>query len=98
MEGATLEIFNRLTELNQLEAADLVSKCSIENIYKDTMFELGGGESETDMYDVVISVPPDMFKSLKQYSAITAQIEEAIRENSEPEGIHVRRIDWKAGS
>lgn len=95
MEGLTLEVFNWLTELEENEAADFVSKCYIDNIFQDILMELAGSR-ETYMYDVLIYVPLKTFKSLSQYSSITSKVEEAIQELGESQEIHVRRIDWRA--
>ncbi len=96
MEGLTLQIFNWLTELDEHEAADFVSKCFIDNLYQDTLFESGGGDRETYMYDVIVYVPLKTYKALAQYSAVTTKIEEAIKESAEAGSIYVRQIDWRA--
>lgn len=96
MDGLTLQIFNWLNELEEHEAADFVSKCYIDNLYQDTLFEIGGGDRETYMYDVLIYVPLKTYKVLAQHSDETAKIEEAIKESAEAASIYVRQIDWKA--
>ena len=96
MEGLTLQIFNWLTELDEHEAADFISKCDIDNLYQDTLFEMGGGDRETHMYDVIVYVPLKTYKSLAQPSDLTTKIEEAIKESAEADSIYVRQIDWRA--
>jgi hypothetical protein len=95
MDGLTLQIFNWLTELEEHEAADFLSKCYIDNLYQDTLFEIGG-DRETDMYDVIVFVPLKTYKNLAQHSDSMAKIEEAIKESAEAASIYVRQIDWKA--
>jgi succinate dehydrogenase/fumarate reductase flavoprotein subunit len=96
MEGLTLQIYDWLIELGEQEAADFLSSCLIDSLYQDTLFEVGGGDSETDMFDVIVYAPIKIYKTINDYSAITAKIEEAITESAQSQEIYVRRIEWKA--
>lgn len=94
MEGITLQIFDWLTELEELKAADFLSNCFIDNHYIDTLFELSS-DDEKYMYDVTVNVPLKFHKILDQYAKEVSSIESAITEFAESSGIYVRNIDWR---
>lgn len=95
MEGLTIEIYNWLKELDEIEAAELVSKCKIESVYIDTLFQFDS-DVETIMIEVNIFLPLKISKSLEQYKEIVQKIEQAITESGESNGAYVRQINWKA--
>jgi hypothetical protein len=95
MDGLTLQIFNWLTELDENEAAEFISKCHIESFYIDTLFELSG-DNETYMYDAIIYAPLKVYKSLSEHSEKTSKIEAALTESAQAEGIYLRDIAWRA--
>lgn len=95
MDGLTLQIFNWLTELDELESARFISNCIVENFYKDTFLDKKS-DKITDMFDVTVFVPLKTYKNLSGYSLITTKIEEAIRESAAADSLYIDRIDWKA--
>jgi len=96
MDVLTSQIVNWLTELEENDAADFFSKCSIETIYVDTSYDIYGGDKETQICDVTVFVPIKLYKNLHQYSHLTSKIEEAIRETGESSSVYFKQIDWKA--
>ena len=63
MEGLTLQIYNWLSDIEEQEAADFLIDCTIDNTYVDTYFEMGS-ELCHDMYDVMVYVPPKIYKNI----------------------------------
>jgi len=96
MDGLKLEIYNWLTEIEEVEAADFLNDCHLDNIFIDSLISLGGGDRDLSMFDVVIYVPLKKYKTLSQFSKVTEKIEEAIRESAESQEIYVREINWRA--
>ena len=95
MDGLTLQIYNWLVDTDEQETATFLNDCSIENVYIDTLFELGGGDRMTDMFDVIVYVPPKTYKQLDKFSNQISKIEEAIHDNAQGDNVHVRNIEWR---
>lgn len=94
MNGLTLQVYNWLKELEEEKAAELVSKCEIDNRYIDTLFSMSD-ETQTDMFSVTIFIPLKLQRQLDNYAAEITAIESAITESAETDGVYVRDIDWK---
>jgi hypothetical protein len=94
MEGLTLGIYDWLTELEEHEAAEFISNCQIENFYLDTLFFMDS-DKEMYMYEVTVFVPLKTFKKLVDFVLITNQIESAINELADSQGMCVKNIEWK---
>lgn len=90
-----IEIYSWLTELDEIEAAEFVKDCNIVGLYQDLLFDLRGGERELMLYDVIVYVPLKIHKTLSQFTHSTSKIDEAIREYTASQDIHVRDIEWR---
>lgn len=85
-----------LIELNQLEAAALLSEAEFEYTYVDTAFRLDAEFDETDILELAIRVPPRIYRGLSdRYKAQSDQIEAAVSElSSHTKGTWIRSTSW----
>lgn len=88
------QVIQWLRDGEELEAADLLSDCSLTYLYVDTLFELSG-ERTHEMYDVHIEAPRKVIKATEAGDKFIAkQIESAIRECTESTNGVVRDLRW----
>lgn len=89
------ELHEWLKDVDEQEAADFLNECNLNLVYVDTLFELGGGETMTDLLDAQFGVPGKYFKKLRSdYQSQISTIEEQLREISTALGVHMRYITW----
>jgi hypothetical protein len=82
-----------LKDGDEHEAASLLVQCSLNLLYVDTLFDLGG-EQEIDMFDVNIEAPRKVTKEIAASPALRNQIESAIRDCAQTSNGHIRHILW----
>lgn len=94
MDKLKEHILDWLIELEELKAADFLTDCILNQIYIDTWFSMDS-DIETYLYEVIISVPLKKHRKIKQYDKEISEIEAAITESSEADGVYVRDITWR---
>ena len=88
------ELHKWLLDVGELESARLISECSVDLIYVDTLFELAG-DRMTDLMDAQIGVPGKYFLKLKtDFAKETEIIETQLMEVATALGMHIRSISW----
>lgn len=94
MDGFKGHIFDWLMELEEEKAANLLTDCTLYQIYIDTLFKMDS-DVETYMYEVVVGAPLKIHRKIDEYVKETSAIESAITESGQANGIYVRDISWK---
>jgi hypothetical protein len=90
------QVIQWLKEGDEREAADLLSECSLDLLYIDTLFELQG-ERDIDMFDVHIEAPRKIILKVRNPPfPLAEQIEAAIREWATSSNCAIRDIAWVA--
>jgi hypothetical protein len=88
------ELLKWLNDIGETKSAKLISECSADLKYVDTLFELGG-EGMTELMDIQIGVPG---KYYAQYRSVFEKeikiIETQLLEVATALGIHIRTISW----
>jgi len=85
---------NWLQQGNEVDAAKMFEKCSLEMPFVEVYFELGA-ERQYCMYDVTIYAPRSIYDlTMQESNENIAQIEKAIH-SSIPDDIIIRRISWR---
>lgn len=88
------QVIQWLKDGNEHEAASLLSQCSLNLLFVDTLFELSG-ERERDMFDVNIEAPRKIIQETeKPDTPLKKQIESAIRTCAETTNFIIRDITW----
>lgn len=83
-----------LKDGDEQSAALMLSRCALDLLFVDLLFELGG-EREFELYDVNIAAPREVLDQLDEsYLQEKEQIEKAIRALAETSNGHVRTIAW----
>ena len=88
------ELCKWLKDVGEVNSALLISECSVDLLYVDTLFEIVG-DRMTDLMDVQIGVPGKYY--LKLYADFEKEIkviEEQLTEVATALGIHIRGISW----
>ncbi len=94
MDGLQGHIFDWLIELEEEKAANLLTECTLDQIYIDTFFSMDS-DIETYMYEVIVNVPLKIYRNIGDYIKETSAIETAITESGQANGIYVRDISWR---
>jgi hypothetical protein len=90
------ELLKWLRDIDEKNAADLISVCSVDLVYVDTLFELGGGDRMTELMDAEIGVPGKYYKKLNtELKTEVKTIEEQTMEVATAIGMHIRQINWQ---
>lgn len=90
------ELLKWLRDIEEPSAANLISVCSVDLIYVDTLFELGGSDRMTDLMDAEIGVPGKYYKKLNgELKEEVKIIEEQTMEVATAIGMHIRQINWQ---
>ncbi|WP_236979956.1 caspase family protein [Membranihabitans maritimus] len=89
-----VELLKWLRDIDENSAADLISVCSVDLIYIDTLIAIGG-ERMTDLMDVQIGVPGRYYKKINDELKKEVEIvEEQTMEVATAIGIHIHQINW----
>ncbi len=88
------ELYKWLKDVGELDASRLISECSVDLVYVDTLFELAG-DRMTDLMDAQIGVPGKYFLNLAtDFQKETKVIETQLMEVATALGMHIRGISW----
>lgn len=88
------ELYKWLVDVGEPVSAQLISECTIDLLYVDTLFELAGDRS-TDLVDVQIGVPGKYYLKLQSsFQNEFKKIEIQLREVATALGMHIRDISW----
>ena len=88
------ELHKWLKDIGELKAAQLISDCSVDLLYVDTLFEIAG-DRMTDLMDAQIGVPGKYYLSLQaDFQKDIKTIEEQIMEVATALGMQIRAISW----
>lgn len=88
------ELHKWLKDIGEHDSARLISECSIDLLYVDTLFELAG-DRMTEMMDAQIGVPGKYFLKLQtDFQKEIKIIEEQFREVATAIGAYIRNITW----
>ena len=88
------ELYKWLIDVGELDASRLISECSVDLVYVDTLFELAG-DRITDLMDAQIGVPGKYFlKIATDFQKETKVIETQLMEVATALGMHIRGISW----
>jgi len=87
------QLIQWLKDGNEQEAANLLADCSLNYVYVDTLFEIGG-ERMYDMFDVNVEAPRKIIKQVEESPLLKQQIEDAIRKLAQTSSEHIRDIVW----
>ena len=91
-----VELLKWLRDIDEKSAADLISICSVDLVYVDTLFEIVGSERITELMDAQIGVPGKYYKNLEiEFKAEVKTIEEQTMEVATALGIYIRQISWQ---
>ncbi len=94
MRDEARQIAQWLRDGGELEAANLLDKCSLNYMFVDVYFELGG-ERKFEMVDVNVEAPRQILKEKgSTQTPFIQQIESAIRECSQTMNAEIRDIYW----
>ncbi len=87
------QLIQWLKDGDEHEAANLLVDCSLNYLYVDTLFEIGG-ERDYDMFDVNVEAPRKIMKRVEESPPLKQQIEAAIRDLALTSSEHIRDIFW----
>lgn len=89
------ELITWLRDIDEQNAADLISTCRVDLIYVDTLFDLGDSDRMTDLMDAQIAFPGRYYKRINTDLKHEVKIiEEQALEVAAAIGIHLRQISW----
>lgn len=89
------ELLKWLRDIDEKNAAVLISSCTVDLIYVDTLFELGSSDRMTDLMDAQIGVPGRYYKRLNtDLKEEVKTIEDQTMEVATAIGMHIRQISW----
>jgi len=88
------ELYKWLKDIGEGKSAFLISECSVNLLYVDTLFEIAG-DSTTDLMDAQIGVPGKYFLKLNaDFEKEIKVIEVQLMEVATALGMHIRSISW----
>jgi len=89
------ELYKWLRDIGKIETAEFIKHCSVDLVYVDTLFELGGGERMTDLMDAQIGIPAKYYVNLEKSHKNTLDlIDSQLREIATAMGMHIRQVTW----
>lgn len=88
------ELHKWLKDIGEINSARLISECSVDLLYVDTLFELTG-DRMTELMDAQIGVPGKYYLKLQtEFKKEIKIIETQLLEVATAIGIHIRGISW----
>ncbi|GAB3018540.1 hypothetical protein GCM10027051_24710 [Niabella terrae] len=88
------ELLKWLKDVGEHDSARLISECSVDLLYVDTLFEMSS-DRMTDLMDAQIGVPGKYYLKLQpDFQKEIKTIETQLMEVSTALGMHIRSISW----
>lgn len=88
------ELHKWLKDIGEINSARLISECSVDLLYVDTLFELTG-DRMTDLVDAQIGVPGKYYLKLQtEFQKEIKIIETQLMEVATALGMHIRGVSW----
>lgn len=88
------ELHKWLKDVGEVDSARLISECSVDLLYVDTLFELAS-DRMTDLMDAQIGVPGKYYLKLRtDFQKEIEIIETQLMEVATALGMHIRGISW----
>lgn len=88
------ELHKWLKDVGEHDSARLISECSVDLLYVDTLFEMSS-DRMTDLMDAQIGVPGKYYLKLQTaFQKEIKVIETQLMEIATATGMHIRGISW----
>jgi hypothetical protein len=88
------ELYKWLKDVGEHDSARLISECSVDLLYFDTLFEMSSNRM-TDLMDAQIGVPGKYYLKLQtDFQKEIKVIETQLMEIATAMGMHIRGISW----
>ncbi|MCU7693854.1 caspase family protein [Haoranjiania flava] len=88
------ELLKWLKDVGELDSARLISECSVDLLYVDTLFEMSS-DRMTDLMDAQIGIPGKYYLKLQlDFQKEIKIIETQLMEVATALGMHIRSISW----